>query len=51
MKRYALVAMLLASSSTAWAQNGQAPGPSTAPAIPIIHRDRVYAAEQFSNTV
>jgi YVTN family beta-propeller protein len=33
----------------AWA--GQAPGASTAPDVPISHRDRVYAAEQFSNTV
>ncbi|HBD33072.1 MAG TPA: hypothetical protein DC084_05705, partial [Cupriavidus sp.] len=30
---------------------GQAPGPLNAPDVPISHRDRVYAAEQFSNTV
>ncbi|MBS0420395.1 MAG: hypothetical protein JSR66_21995 [Proteobacteria bacterium] len=30
---------------------GQVPGPVAAPEIPITHRDRVYAAEQFSNTV
>jgi len=30
---------------------GQVPGPASAPDIPISHRDRVYAAEQFSNTV
>ncbi len=30
---------------------GQAPGGAAAPDIPISHRDRVYAAEQFSNTV
>jgi len=30
---------------------GQVPGPAAAPEIPITHRDRVYAAEQFSNTV
>ncbi len=30
---------------------GQAPFRSTDPDIPISHRDRVYAAEQFSNTV
>jgi YVTN family beta-propeller protein len=30
---------------------GQVPGPASAPDIPITHRDRVYAAEQFSNTV
>jgi len=35
--------------SSAWA--GQVPGSDVAPNIPISHRDRVYAAEQFSNTV
>jgi YVTN family beta-propeller protein len=30
---------------------GQAPDAASAPDIPISHRDRVYAAEQFSNTV
>ncbi|MBK1838255.1 YncE family protein [Azospirillum sp. YIM B02556] len=30
---------------------GQAPYASTAPDFPISHRDRIYAAEQFSNTV
>ncbi|MFY9665999.1 MAG: YncE family protein, partial [Candidatus Cybelea sp.] len=30
---------------------GQAPSSANAPDIPISHRDRVYAAEQFSNTV
>ena len=30
---------------------GQAPGAATAPDVPASHRDRVYAAEQFSNTV
>lgn len=30
---------------------GQAPFASAAPNIPVSHRDRVYAAEQFSNTV
>ena len=43
-------ALLLASGiATAWA--GQAPEAYSAPDIPISHRDRVYAAEQFSNTV
>ena len=32
-------------------QAGQAPFEISAPDIPISHRDRVYAAEQFSNTV
>jgi hypothetical protein len=30
---------------------GQVPGASAAPDIAISHRDRVYSAEQFSNTV
>jgi DNA-binding beta-propeller fold protein YncE len=30
---------------------GQAPGSEAAKDIPVSHRDRVYAAEQFSNTV
>jgi YVTN family beta-propeller protein len=30
---------------------GQAPGAVSDPDIPVSHRDRVYSAEQFSNTV
>src|SRR6202795_664442 len=30
---------------------GQAPGAASAPDVTVSHRDRVYAAEQFSNTV
>ena len=30
---------------------GQSPGSAADSAIPMSHRDRVYAAEQFSNTV
>jgi YVTN family beta-propeller protein len=30
---------------------GQAPGAASAPAVPVSHRDRVYTAEQFSNTI
>ncbi|TMH31781.1 MAG: hypothetical protein E6H63_03560, partial [Betaproteobacteria bacterium] len=48
MKRTAFLAALLA-AHTAWA--GQAPFAASAPDAPISHRDRVYAAEQFSNTV
>jgi YVTN family beta-propeller protein len=33
------------------ADAGQIPGAASAPDIPISHHDRVYAAEQFSNTV
>ncbi|TPJ37251.1 YncE family protein [Mesorhizobium sp. B2-8-3] len=30
---------------------GQAPGAASDPDVPISHKDRIYAAEQFSNTV
>jgi YVTN family beta-propeller protein len=33
------------------ASAGQAPGRPADPDLPVSHRDRVYAAEQFSNTV
>jgi YVTN family beta-propeller protein len=46
--RMALGALALATGSVL---AGQVPGPISAPEIPITHRDRVYAAEQFSNTV
>lgn len=59
--RYALaVATLLAATAIVTitsagigqvAGGGQAPGAATGPAVPVSHRDRVYAAEQFSNTV
>jgi YVTN family beta-propeller protein len=52
MQRPILTTVLLASTilaSSAWA--GQAPGAASAPDLPVSHRDRVYAAEQFSNTV
>lgn len=53
MKYPAILAALLCSCTVgaAPAFADQAPGPASAPAIPISHRDRVYAAEQFSNTV
>jgi len=44
-----LACTLVAASATAWA--GQAPSAGASPDIPISHHDRVYAAEQFSNTV
>src|SRR6202008_2346970 len=40
---------MLPAGLPAWA--GQAPGALSAADIPMSHRDRVYAAEQFSNTV
>ena len=49
MKSLFLAATMLATGSVAWA--GQAPGALSAPDIPVSHHDRVYAAEQFSNTV
>src|ERR1700738_3821054 len=44
-----LASTFLAASAPAWA--GQVPGKLSDPDVPISHRDRVYAAEQFSNTV
>lgn len=52
MKRNLFAATLLASTmlvSTAFA--GQAPGAASDADVAISHRDRIYAAEQFSNTV
>jgi YVTN family beta-propeller protein len=43
------VCSVLAISAPAF--SGQAHGAASAPDVPISHRDRVYAAEQFSNTV
>src|SRR5277367_6704282 len=40
---------VLANGTPAW--GGQVPEAASAPDIPISHRDRVYAGEQFSNTV
>ncbi|VIO70145.1 YncE family protein [Bradyrhizobium ivorense] len=44
-----LATSMIALSTSAFA--GQAPGAASAPDIPVSHHDRVYAAEQFSNTV
>jgi YVTN family beta-propeller protein len=54
MKRSISKALLLAGTILATcgpAYAGQSPGAASAPDIPIGHHDRVYAAEQFSNTV
>jgi YVTN family beta-propeller protein len=54
MKRTSFVAMLLASTaliSGPHAHAGQAPFGVAAPDIPVSHSDRVYSAEQYSNTV
>ncbi|MBC8739920.1 YncE family protein [Paraburkholderia sp. UCT31] len=45
----ALTTAALTAAQFAWA--GQVPGSSSDPDIAVSHRDRVYAAEQFSNTV
>ena len=44
-----LASIFLAVSAPAWAR--QAPAKLSDPDVPVSHRDRVYAAEQFSNTV
>ncbi|KJC60783.1 hypothetical protein UP10_11110 [Bradyrhizobium sp. LTSPM299] len=44
-----LATTVIAISTSAFA--GQAPGAAASSDIPISHHDRVYAAEQFSNTV
>jgi YVTN family beta-propeller protein len=47
-----LIARTLAAvQSVAGQVPGQAPGSASDPGIPVSHRDRIYAAEQFSNTV
>jgi YVTN family beta-propeller protein len=54
MKQLAVSAALLSLAALAVAppvSAGQAPFAAAAPDIPISHRDRVYSAEQFSNTV
>jgi YVTN family beta-propeller protein len=53
MRRLSFTAVLLAGSifSPAVVLAGQVPGTASAQDVPISHHDRVYAAEQFSNTV
>lgn len=52
MKRALCVKALLATMMLAGtASGGQTPGAASDPDVPISHRDRVYAGEQFSNTV
>jgi len=47
----ALLACTILATSCSVAFAGQAPGAASSPDIAISHHDRVYAAEQFSNTV
>src|SRR6266566_4326615 len=53
MKRIYLTILLAATilAVAIPARAGQAPGSASDPDVPVSHRDRVYAAEQFSNTV
>src|SRR6516165_11927848 len=54
MRRNVTLAVLLVATGVfgiRYAFAGQAPGAATDPDIPISHRDRVYSAEQYSNTV
>jgi YVTN family beta-propeller protein len=52
MKMNILISALLTSSAIATAAlAGQAPGKAASPDVGVSHKDRVYAAEQFSNTV
>src|SRR5271154_4438742 len=54
MKRNSILIGLLAATALAsfqYALAGQAPGRASDPDVPMSHRDRVYVAEQFSNTV
>src|SRR5580698_5383417 len=52
MKRAVFVLGLLSAAVVAGAAHaGQAPAGASDPDIAVSHRDRVYAAEQFSNTV
>jgi YVTN family beta-propeller protein len=49
LRKTSLAGALLAFSVPAWA--GQAPGKASDADAPVSHHDRVYVAEQFSNTV
>ena len=54
MRRNIIVAVLLVATGLVgvrYAFAGQAPTAASDPDIPISHQDRVYSAEQYSNTV
>ena len=51
MMRIAILSALLAATAAGPTLAGQAPAAASAADIAPSHRDRVYAAEQFSNTV
>jgi len=51
LSKSALLACTILATTCSAAFAGQAPGAASSPDIAISHHDRVYAAEQFSNTV
>jgi len=54
MRRNVILAVLLVATGLVgvrYAVAGQAPAAASDPDIPISHQDRVYSAEQYSNTV
>src|SRR5215472_19097347 len=53
MRRSLAVVLLFATAliGARYAAAGQAPAAASDPDIPISHQDRVYSAEQYSNTV
>src|ERR1700736_3725341 len=54
MRRSVILAVLLVATGLVgvpYALAGQAPAAASDPDIPISHQDRVYSAEQYSNTV
>jgi YVTN family beta-propeller protein len=54
MKCTSILTIVLAATTFTAVQDGwagQAPSSASDPEVPVSHRDRVYAAEQFSNTV
>jgi DNA-binding beta-propeller fold protein YncE len=51
MRRILFAASVFAATFPASSWAGQVPGAASDPDIPISHKDRVYSAEQFSNTV
>jgi YVTN family beta-propeller protein len=54
VKRTLLTSIAVAITALASVQSvcaGQAPGAASDPDVAVSHRDRVYAAEQFSNTI
>jgi YVTN family beta-propeller protein len=51
MKRTLLATLLSSTMFAGAAFAGQAPYAASAPDVPISHRDRVYTADQYSNTV